>query len=370
MMIESEVAGCLDRRLRRSQIVDLKSYPLGLAVASNLASELERVNVRLRAAAELEHSTLMDINRHLVDAGGKRLRPLLVLAAASAGGARRPFSDLTIEAAACVEFLHLASLCHDDVLDTAATRRGVPSAGRLWGNHRAILGGDLLLTAAFTAAARLGVDVVRRLNSTLIALCIGQIDESSTQFDHHRSTEQYRASVEGKTASLLATSCWLGATCAGAGPAATAALHAFGASVGHAFQLIDDLLDLVADDQTIGKPSDSDLRQGVYTLPVLFAMESDPSLAMLLNPGADADTVDEVRARIAATDAYDRCLTHVSGYIDKARQQLAEPTLDPDGARLLNSIVHEATALSARIGTTSDTVRGRRSDPSLQKVTT
>lgn len=323
---------------------------MGLDVTSRLSDEPGRVEARLRELTTLERETLTGITRHLVDAGGKRLRPLLVLAAAAAGSTYAPLPSRTIDAAACVELLHLATLYHDDVLDSAATRRGVPSGRQLWGNHRAVLGGDLLLTLAFQTAGRLGVDEVLRLNSTLAEMCIGQIDESVTQFNHNRSVDQYSMAVAGKTASLMSTACWLGASSVGAGPAARKLLSEFGTALGRAFQLIDDILDLVADEQLIGKPAGGDLRQGVYTLPVLFALEEDPDLATLLTAGISADAVREVRDRVSATTAFVRSTSLATEYIDLARRRLAEPALVPEGVELLNSIVHHVIALVDRGG--------------------
>ncbi|GAA1940535.1 polyprenyl synthetase family protein [Kitasatospora viridis] len=308
------------------------------------ADQMARVDTRLRALSTVEHSTSADISRHLIDAGGKRLRPLLVLASAEAAGSGAPFPDAVIEAAVCVEYLHLATLYHDDVLDSAPVRRGVPSVRQLWGNQRAVLGGDLLLTHAFEVAAGLGPEEVLRVSGTLGELCVGQIDESTGLFDQGRSAEEYWACVSGKTASLLATSCWLGARAAGATAAVGAALAEFGSALGDAFQLVDDILDLCATEELIGKSPGGDLRQGVYTLPVLFALQEDPGLSALLVPGIDADGVRKATERIGATGAYRRSLAIALERVRTARQLLSEPTLSRSGVSRLDAVVGKVVA--------------------------
>ncbi|HWG26482.1 polyprenyl synthetase family protein [Actinospica sp.] len=308
--------------------------------AAVLSTDLGRVEARLREACTTRHGTVTGVVRHLVDAGGKRVRPLLALGAAAAGSATRPLPDQTIDAAAAIELLHIASLYHDDVLDSASTRRGVPSAHRLWGNHRAILGGDYLLTLAFDSAARLGADGTARLNSTLAEACAAQIDEAMTLFDHRRTPQQYSDCVAGKAASALATACWLGARSVDAGSAATTAVTELGSALGHAGQLIDDLLDLEADEQVIGKPAGSDLREGVYTLPIIFALEDDPGIAALLVDGIDPTAVHEVRERVRATTAYDRCQALVLEHIASAQHCLQEETLTGDGVLIMQEILN------------------------------
>ena len=312
---------------------------LSFDTAATLSADLNRVEARLREACDTRQGTVTEIAHHLIAAGGKRLRPLLALAAATATSPTRPLPEETIAAAASVELLHIASLYHDDVLDSAATRRGVPSAHRLWGNHRAILAGDYLLTRAFDAAARLGPDGTARLNNTLADACAAQIDEATTLFDPHRTATQYTDCVAGKAAATLATACWLGAHSVNASPAVIEVVTTFGTALGHAGQLIDDLLDLEADEQRLGKPAGSDLREGVYTLPVIFALEDDPELAMLLVDGIDLTAVDDVRRRVRATTAYARCQAILLEHINTAERCLKNETLRPDGAQILQEIL-------------------------------
>lgn len=299
---------------------------------------MRRVESRLRAVATTPNEPLSDLTTHGVEAGGKRLRPALVVCAAMAVGGREAIGDRVIDAGAAVELLHLASLYHDDVLDSAPTRRGRPSVNALWGNHAAVLAGDVLLSHAYCVAAGLGAAELRRLSLTLAALCSGQIAESATQFDATRDVAHYDAAIRGKTAALLATSCWLGATTAGAGPSTADALARFGMELGIAFQIVDDVLDLYGQGLQIGKPAGSDLREGVFTLPVLMALQQDPALVELLVEGIDEQGIREVARRVHATGADRRAVAHALDHLQAACAQLADPRFTADGVQLLMGI--------------------------------
>ena len=243
-----------------------------------------------------------------------------------------------IDAATAVELLHLASLYHDDVLDSARVRRGRPSANALWGNHAAVLGGDVLLAHAYRVAADLGAPELRRFAHTLAALCSGQIAESAAQFDPARDVAHYDASIRGKTAALLATSCWLGASTAGASPQAADALACFGMELGVAFQIVDDVLDLYGHGLQTGKPAGSDLREGVFTLPVLMALQRDPTLVELLVEGIDDAGVAEVAAAcVPSAPTGARSPSHWTIW-RCAFAHLGDSAFLPDGVRLLLTI--------------------------------
>ncbi|GLY82480.1 polyprenyl synthetase family protein [Actinoallomurus iriomotensis] len=258
-------------------------------------------------------------------AGGKRLRPLLVLAAAYAGSGER---ERSVTSGVVVELLHLASLVHDDVMDEAAQRHGVTSANARMGNVRAVLAGDYLLGRALAVACELGGTEGALAAGTFIRLCDGQARESAALFDPARSENDYYAAIEGKTAALFATSCRLGAMAGGLGEEATAALAEYGLQVGMAFQIVDDLLDLTATSGTMGKPAGHDIAEGVYTLPVLCALRERPELAGVLararpdapDPEAVREAADIVRnsggmaaARRAAERRTDRAVAALSG---------------------------------------------------------
>jgi len=301
-------------------------------------AQLSRVESRLRAVAESPGERLAELALHGVEAGGKRLRPTLVLASATAVGGRDAVGERTIDAGAAVELLHLASLYHDDVLDSASTRRGHPSANALWGNHAAVLGGDVLLSHAYRVAAGLGAAELSRLSHTLLALCSGQVAECEAQFDHGRDLAAYDASIRGKTASLLSTACWLGAATAGGSPRLADALGRFGMELGVAFQIVDDVLDLYGSGHALGKPAGSDLREGVFTLPVLMTLQREPALAQLLVEGIDEQGVGEVARRVRAAGADRHAVGLALDHLAIAFAILDEEPLLSEGTRLLRMI--------------------------------
>jgi heptaprenyl diphosphate synthase len=270
-----------------------------------VTQELARVEQLLSTTTQTGESSFTDAAAHLVAAGGKRLRPLLTLAAGHAGrhiGAA-PANDRVITAAAAVELLHLGTLYHDDVIDEALTRRGGPSVNTRWGNTVAVLAGDFLLASAWEAASSLGGEEARRLAGTLAAMCRGEALETERLFDVERNESDYEEAIAGKTARLLATSCHLGALEAGLDRPLVDALTAFGHNLGMAFQIVDDILDLTGSDEIAGKPTRRDLRQGVYTLPVIRGLRESAELRGLLGRPLDDETVERAGAIILAGGA-------------------------------------------------------------------
>jgi heptaprenyl diphosphate synthase len=231
---------------------------------------LARVEERLLEAASADDPYLTKIAQHLLLAGGKRFRPLLALLAAEFGRGRdhRP-----IEAGVSVELIHVGSLYHDDVIDEADVRRGAVSVNANWDNTVAILAGDFLMArASEVAATHLSQESVRLLAATYAELVEGQTRELQLDFDLDHGVVEYEQVIAGKTASLIRTSARLGAMAADATDAVVEALSAWAWEVGIVFQIADDALDLVADEETIGKPAGSDIREGKFTMPVLEAL--------------------------------------------------------------------------------------------------
>lgn len=225
----------------------------------------------LREVVSVENSFLSDVSRHLIDAGGKRIRPILSITSALAGGAE--VTKEVLLAGIAVELVHLASLYHDDVMDNASQRRNVESVNSRWGNLVAIVAGDYLLAKAAGIAAGLGQEIAELLADTLAELCSGQILEVQTAFNLERTEEAYLGAISGKTASLMATSCRIGALAADLERDHVDAVTSIGRSLGMVFQLRDDILDLIADEQTLGKEPAQDLLEGIYTLPVIVALQ-------------------------------------------------------------------------------------------------
>jgi heptaprenyl diphosphate synthase len=249
----------------------------------------------LRDAVRSEDPYLTEVASHLILAGGKRVRPLFAIASAAAGGDADVSDDVVLGGVA-VELVHLGSLYHDDVIDEAVTRRTVESVNARWGNLTAILAGDFLLARASEIAASLGTEVAALLAATIGRLCEGEVGELRTAYDVTRSEDSYLASIQGKTASLFATACRIGAIVGGLPRPHVDALTAFGSSYGMAFQIVDDVLDVTATEAELGKPAGHDLVEGVYTLPVLRAMAAGDGLDLRERLGAPLDDAQLVEA--------------------------------------------------------------------------
>ena len=268
---------------------------------------------------------MTDVASHLVKAGGKRLRPAMALVAAHA--CVEHASDDVIMGSASVELVHLGSLYHDDVMDEAATRRGVPSANVRFGNVVAILAGDFLLAKASEIAASLGTEVAALLARTIGELCKGQVLELQTVFQADRSQAQYLESIDGKTASLLATSARIGAIVAGMSRPQVEALTTYGQRFGMVFQIVDDILDLTATDEQLGKPAGNDLVEGIYTLPVIIGLTDDhrgDELRSLLGGPIQRADVDRVRKVVQATGGVEAAVTVARRFADEAAAAVAE----------------------------------------------
>ncbi|MDR1119275.1 MAG: polyprenyl synthetase family protein, partial [Bifidobacteriaceae bacterium] len=236
---------------------------LEAAVAQGMA----QVEARLGQAVASKEPWVEAASAHLLRAGGKRLRPLLTLLASHLGAGVNP---RVVDAAAVVELTHLASLYHDDVMDAAPLRRGLPSAHEVYGPTVAILTGDLLFAKASQIVAGLGADIVRRQAETFERLCLGQIHETTGPSPDEDPVEFHLGVLAEKTGALIATSARFGATLGGAPAPAVEAVTSFAAAVGVAFQLADDIIDLTSPAAVTGKTPGTDLREGVPTMPQLL----------------------------------------------------------------------------------------------------
>ncbi|MFL6023891.1 MAG: polyprenyl synthetase family protein [Marmoricola sp.] len=269
--------------------------------------------------------------RHLMEAGGKRFRPLLCFLGAEAGSGATPE---VLTAACVVELTHLASLYHDDVMDEAALRRGAESANARWDNLVAILTGDFLFAKSSELTADLGPEAVRIQAQTFSRLVEGQILETLGPGPEDDALEHYLRVVAGKTGSLIATSARYGAMFGGASDEVVAALTLYGEKIGVAFQLADDILDVASDSEESGKTPGTDLREGVPTLPTLYALRStDPADARLLEllrqPLTDDALHAEALGLLRAHRAMDEARAYVAGEAAEAKALLA---VLPDGS--------------------------------------
>jgi heptaprenyl diphosphate synthase len=206
----------------------------------------------------------------IVRSGGKRLRPRLTIASAVCLGGC--VDAQVLAASRAIELIHIGALIHDDVMDDAAERRGVPTINHLEGPTRAILAGHFLVGAGYREAALAGADVCGALGQTLVELSTGQTLEALSKYDQERSIDNYVAAVSGKTASLFGAACRVGAYAGKLRPEAVEELTQFGHAFGMLFQIIDDVLDLFSTRGVLGKPASTDVRSGIYTLPVLFGL--------------------------------------------------------------------------------------------------
>jgi heptaprenyl diphosphate synthase len=265
------------------------------ALAELLTGRLALVEERLRDAVAQADALADTASRHLVNAGGKRLRPMLTLLAAQLGDGRRPE---VLDAAVVVELTHLATLYHDDVMDSAPLRRGAPAAHEVWGNSVAILTGDLLFARASATVAGLGPEAVRIQAAAFERLCLGQLHETVGPQGGEDAIEHYLRVLADKTGSLIATSARFGAMFAGCPPDVVRIVTEYGEKVGVAFQLADDVIDLSASGAETGKTPGTDLREQVATMPVLLlraraarpdALAADRELVALLDSDLTAD---------------------------------------------------------------------------------
>jgi heptaprenyl diphosphate synthase len=301
----------------------------------SLADDLTRLEEALRASVTSSDPFLGEVAGHLIGAGGKRLRPALTLAAAATGGGGT--TDAVLQGGVSVELVHLGSLYHDDVMDEAASRRGVESVNARWGNLVAILAGDFLLARASEIAAALGPEVAGLLAHTIGRLCEGQVSELQCAYSVDRSEDAYHRSIEGKTAALLSTACRIGGLTAQLDRPAVEALTAYGRALGMVFQIRDDVLDVVGTEEELGKPAGNDLVEGVYTLPVLRALhdpDAGPELRPLLGKRLDEPERDKARAIVRASDGVPQSLAVARGYAEEAVTALAPLGESPVAAGL------------------------------------
>jgi heptaprenyl diphosphate synthase len=303
----------IDKQLEASLIIDMK-----------------KVEDLMRSHIKGDYPLVVETSRHLVEAGGKRLRPLLTLISAQFGD---PSNYDIIKAAVCCELTHLATLYHDDVMDDAVLRRGVISANKKWNNAVAILTGDYLFSKVSDMLADIGPEAVKLQAKTFERLVIGQIKETQGKSEGLSQIDHYMKVVADKTGSLIATSARFGALLSGASPNVVETLTKFGEKIGVAFQVADDLLDIASNETASGKTPGTDLKEGIPTLVTLFVMaDNDPADKDLINklnkPISDEDlpnVISELRKH--------KALKKVQDYLSKVATEANDLLIDlPAGA--------------------------------------
>lgn len=303
------------------------------ALEFRVRAGVEETERQLDAAVDTNQRFIAEAAAHLLNAGGKRFRPLLVMLCAEFGD---PTATDIVPAAVVVELTHLATLYHDDVMDDAPLRRGAESANVRYDNSIAILVGDYLFAQASTIVSYLGPEAVRIQAQTFSRLVQGQIRETMRPDDGEDPLQHYLGVVADKTGSLIATSARLGAKMSGASVEIELALTEFGERIGAAFQLSDDIIDISSETDDSGKTPGTDLREGVPTLPVLFALQgTDPADArlreLLSQPLVDDGLHTEALTLLRAHPAMDEARAYVRAEADAARAMLS--TLPAGSAR-------------------------------------
>lgn len=308
------------------------SYDLGDArLNEDVSHSLDLVEQRLTQAVKSDDEFVSIAARHLVDAGGKRFRPLLAVLAANLGD---PAAPGVTDAAVVVELTHLATLYHDDVMDEAPRRRGTDSANARWDNTVAILTGDFLFARASDMLADLGTEAVRIQARTFERLVTGQIRETVGPKPNEDPVTHHLEVLADKTGSLIATSGQFGAMFAGCDEATVEIMTRYGERIGVAFQLADDLVDVASDGTASGKTQGTDLREGIQTLPALLAMRSeDPADArlqdLLSRPLPDDAEHAEALALLLAHPAMEEARSVARTWADDARSSISGLPLGP-----------------------------------------
>ncbi|MCL5677344.1 MAG: polyprenyl synthetase family protein [Firmicutes bacterium] len=252
----------------------LKARVPTISLFSEIEADLPRAEQYIEETLTAQDPLLVEIATHLLKAGGKRLRPALVMLAAKV---HRYDLERILPVATAVELIHMATLVHDDVVDHSQLRRGRPTVNAKWSDAYSVLVGDYLFARAFQLLADTGNNqVVRVMADVVYQMSTGEIQQIATTFKADQTEEDYYGRIAKKTALFLAESCRLGGLVSGASEEAVEALAQYGYSLGMSFQIVDDILDFTASAPTLGKPIGSDLRAGILTLPVLHALKTSP----------------------------------------------------------------------------------------------
>jgi heptaprenyl diphosphate synthase len=303
---------------------------LDKALEASLLADMAKVEELMRSHIKGDYPLVIETSRHLVEAGGKRLRPLLTLLAAQFGD---PSNYDIIKAAVCCELTHLATLYHDDVMDDAVLRRGVISANKKWDNAVAILTGDYLFSKVSDMLADIGPEAVKLQAKTFERLVIGQIKETQGKSEGLSQIDHYMKVVADKTGSLIATSARFGALLSGASGQTVEVLTKFGEKIGVAFQVADDLLDISSNETASGKTPGTDLKEGIPTLVTLYVIAAN-------NP-ADKDLISKLNGPISESDLLEvitqlrshKALSDVKEYLANVANEANDLLKDlPEGA--------------------------------------
>lgn len=306
-----------------------------LELFEDIREDLQTVEKELIYVVQSQNPLMTETSTHLLKAGGKRLRPALSLL-----GAKFSNFDLdkVLPLSVALELIHMATLVHDDVVDSAMTRRGKPTVKARWGNGITTHIGTYLFARSLILISKYEHTplISRVLSDTSVKMCEGEIQQISASFDAYQSCKDYFYRINRKTALLIAASIQLGAVACGAPSNVHLALRRYGHNIGMAFQITDDILDMIADQRQLGKPIGSDLRQGIVTLPVICALagckDRDRLMELVKKVDKSEDEVQEAITIIKDCGAIERSFEIASKYIMKAKSELR--TLPDNPARV------------------------------------
>lgn len=286
-----------------------------------LKKDLDRIETTLKQTIQAEHPVLRKASTQLLQAGGKRIRPVFVLLSGR-------FGDYNIQrlltVAVSLELIHMATLVHDDVVDDAELRRGAPTVKHRYGNRVAMYTGDYILARALEKISVIkDPNIHQVLSKTLVEVCLGEIEQIKFKYNWEQQLRDYLRRIKRKTALLIATSCKLGATAGGASTKDANTLYRYGYYIGMSYQIIDDILDFTSSAKELGKPTASDLLQGNITLPILFAMQNKPFNQLLRKTFHHPESIEQSKfnkllANLHETDAIEKSYEVSDLYLQKA----------------------------------------------------
>ncbi|WP_203332777.1 heptaprenyl diphosphate synthase component II [Planococcus beigongshangi] len=291
---------------------------------SDLRPELDKIEKELEVAVGSNSLLLNEASLHLLQAGGKRIRPVFVLLAGKFGNYN---VDVMKQVAVPLELIHMASLVHDDVIDDSEMRRGQATVKAQWNNSVAMYTGDFILARALEYITVIKDSEIHKiLSKTMIEVCRGEIIQIEDKYKLDQSIRDYLRRIKRKTALLISSSCELGATVSGTDAETAARLRRFGYFIGMSFQITDDILDFTSTDEELGKPAGSDFIQGNITIPVLFARK-DPKIYSKLKEALGKDLSDEERREIVRmirdSNAMQEAKLLSDRYLEKALEELS-----------------------------------------------
>ena len=326
-------------------LTQIKEAPIATPIDRLLAAtadDMAKVNSLILSRADSHVEMVPELARYLIESGGKRLRPMLTVAAAQLFGKG---TGSAVNFAAAVEFMHNATLLHDDVVDESDMRRGKPAARMVWGNKASILVGDFLLGQAFMMMVETrDVDSLGVLSSASAVMAEGEVFQLSKTGDLTTTAEDYAEVIRAKTAVLFQAACEVGAMAGGADASGRQAMASYGLELGNAFQLVDDALDYGGQAGTLGKNTGDDLREGKMTLPIILALadgtaaERETITTALGDPEATAEQVADVVTILTRLETLPRTLAQAHAHA-RAAQQALDVLPDSDLRTLLNDVV-------------------------------